>query len=90
MQRCPKCGYRDRVDWPGILWVLAFGFLYLVFVLTAERAPRSYRFMGFVAFLLFTAGTGWRALRGQKDRSEYLKLNPPVRERVKNQAEPSQ
>ncbi len=85
MRRCPKCGYREGPDWPAVLWVLAFGFLYVVFI--ASDAPRGYRLMGFVAFLLFLAGTAWKAFRDDRSRREYLKLHPPITERMKGSFE---
>jgi hypothetical protein len=92
MQRCPKCGYREGTDWPGILWAVAFSVLYLVFIVVPDHLPKSYRFAGLVAFLLFQAGTVWKARREKKYRDEYLRLNPGPAERVKNhlKASPSQ
>jgi hypothetical protein len=71
MQKCPKCGYNDGVDWPVILWVVAFGFLYLVFIGAADFAPRSYRLLGGAAFTLFSAGTVWKALRDRQRRRRH-------------------
>jgi len=84
MQRCPKCGHRRGVDWPAVLWTVAFGILYLVFVVIPDHVPKSYRLAGLAAYLLFMAGGVWKGFRDKRDRSEYLKLNPPITERVKD------
>jgi hypothetical protein len=84
MHQCPKCGYREGTDWPGILWVLAFTALYVIFIIVPDHVPMSYRFAGLLAFFLFQAGTFWKARREKKNRDEYLKLNLGPAERVKN------
>jgi len=84
MQRCPKCGYREGIDWPSILMVIAFGFLYCGFIVMADFAPRSWRWAGLAAVLIFGAGTTWRSLRNKRIDSEYKKLHPPITERVKD------
>jgi len=93
MQRCPKCGYRDRVDWSWILCSVAFVLLYFASIFGADRIPTSYRTMvfaaRFAAFLLFMAGTVWKGLRNKRDRDEYLKLNPSVTDRVKAHIRPT-
>jgi hypothetical protein len=86
MQICPKCGYCKGVDWPVILWAGAFWMLYVMFIVSV---PRNYRLMGSAPFFLFLAGTIWGSLRNTKDRSEYLKLNPSVTERVKAHIRPT-
>jgi hypothetical protein len=75
MQRCPKCGYRDSVDWPAILSIAAVSFLYMVFMVAGDFVPKGYRLLGLVAYLLFLAATAWRALRNSRDKREYLKLH---------------
>jgi hypothetical protein len=70
VQRCPNCGYRERYDWPAMLWVVAFGLLYFVFVAVAAR---NFRFTGLVAFLLFLMASTWNMLRNERNRREYLK-----------------
>ena len=69
MQRCPKCGYREKYDWPAILWIV--GILYLVFISTG--APRGLRFTGLVAFLLFLVASVWNMIRNERNRRDYLK-----------------
>jgi hypothetical protein len=98
MQRCPKCGYRDRVDWPAILWRVAFGLLYSMllfeFYFGCEHLPRtrSYRLVelvvGSCSCLLFGFGDTWKRLRDKRDRNEYLKQDPSPTERVKNHIKP--
>jgi hypothetical protein len=68
MQKCPKCGYDEGVDWPVLLWVVSFTVLYIVFIAAADYAPRNYRFMGYGAFTIFTAGTLWKVLRNRAKR----------------------
>jgi len=65
MQRCPKCGYTERVDWPGILGVIAFALLLLVWIL-GNYEPRELRGWGVVALILFSASSVWRALKLKK------------------------
>ena len=71
MQRCPKCGYREKYDWPAILTVMAFGLLYVAFV--ALHGAKNYQLLGLVAFLLFLGAGAWNMLRNEKNRREYLK-----------------
>jgi hypothetical protein len=89
MQKCPKCGYQERADWPAILWVVAFSVLYLVFIVLPVQVPKSYRLAGLAAFLLFQAGTIWKTLRDKRFRDEYRKLNPTPTDRVKDHLRPS-
>ena len=74
MQRCPKCGYRERYDWPAMLSVLAFALLYLVFVAAAPHVSRSYRLLALVAFVMFMAASAWNMLRNERNRREYLRV----------------
>ena len=74
MQRCPKCGYRERYDWPAMLSVVAFGLLYMVFTAVAPQVSRSYRLWALVCFGLFLAANAWNMLRNEKNRREYLKV----------------
>jgi hypothetical protein len=89
MQRCPKCGYRDRMDLPWILSAVAFLLLYWAFVFAGGHPPMSYRIMGSAALLLFMAGGIWRGFRNKKNHDEYLKLRPPVTGRVKAHIRPT-
>lgn len=87
MHRCPKCGYREKYDWPATLLVIAFFALYIVFVglEVEEHVSRSYRLMGLGAFLLFLAANMWNMLRNVRSSRDYQKLHPlAVTERVKD------
>jgi len=83
MQRCPKCGYREGVDWLSILWILAFTFASCSFY-----GPKSYLLRA-VASLLFAAGIFWRAVRDSRNYHEYRKLHPIPTDRVKDHLRPS-
>jgi len=89
MQRCPKCGYREGTDWLSILCIVAVGLLYVAFILVADGGPRDIRAMGLAAYLFFIAATIWKGLREKRSRKEYLKLHPPVTERMKSHIKPS-
>ena len=93
MQRCPKCGYRERFDWPTVLWGVGFFVLYLALTFSQDYVPRRYRvwtiLIGLFGFLLFNAGTIWRAKRLAHDQVEYLKSHPGPIERVKNHVRPN-
>ncbi len=56
-----------------MLWVVAFGLLYFVFVAVAANVSRNYRLTGLAAFLLFLMASTWNMLRNEKNRREYLK-----------------
>ena len=84
MQRCPKCGHRRGADGPVMLWTAAFGILYFVFLVIPDHVLKSYRLAGLAAYVLFMTGSVWKGFRDKRDCSEYLKLNPPVTERVKD------
>ena len=77
MQRCPKCGYRERIDWPGILGVLAFGLLYVVWML-GNYSPRELRGLGLAAMVLFVIASIWKVLRIKACRSS-VESNPVQR-----------
>ena len=81
MQKCPKCGYNEGVDWPGILLIAAFG---LVSFTGGFDVPRIARLGSGVSWLLFAAAIIWRSAREDKNRVEHLKLHPPDAERAKN------
>jgi hypothetical protein len=89
MQTCPRCGYSRKVDWPVILWMLAFTVLYLVFMITSDHLAKSYRLAGFAAYFLFWVGIVWKNFKDKKDHDEYLKLNPSVTDRVKAHITPT-
>ncbi len=88
MQRCPKCGYRE-IDWPGLLIVVAFGFLYVVFIVTADFAPRNYRLVGSAAFVVYLIAVVWNGIRNARNYREYRRLHPTPTDRVKEHLKPS-
>jgi hypothetical protein len=75
MQRCPKCGYRQRLDWPSVLPGISFCILYVLLMLTEGYLPRVYRIwvdvICFLAFLLFLTGTWWRGYRARMEEIEH-------------------
>jgi hypothetical protein len=73
MQRCPKCGYSERVDWPGILGIVAFFLLYFVWMIGDYR-PRDLRGLGLAALILFLAASTWKVLKLKASRR--LKSGP--------------
>jgi len=89
MKRCPKCGYKEGIDWPYVLEVVAFGFLLMVFILTADFAPRGYRLAGLAAFFLFTIAGTWSGIRSARNDREYRKVHPTPVDRVKDHLKPS-
>jgi hypothetical protein len=76
MQRCPKCGYREGVDWPALLQVIAFCVLYLVWML-GDYGPRELRGLGLATMILFCVGTIWRVLRLKSFKAEIVKGSIP-------------
>lgn len=66
MQRCPKCGYSERVDWPGLLGLIAFLVLYSVWML--DYRPRELRGLGLAAFIAFLASNVWRILKSKDSK----------------------
>ena len=75
MQRCPKCGYVERFDWPTLLWGLSCGILYVLVMVVEDYAPRHVRIwvsaIGLFCFLMFIAGTLWREYRKRMDKLQY-------------------
>ncbi len=75
MQRCPKCGYRGRFDWPTMLWAVSCGILYLTLLFTEVDVLRISRIwvvlIGGFGFLLFSAGTIWRMYRSRMEDVQY-------------------
>jgi hypothetical protein len=84
MQRCPKCGYREGLDWPWILSYIAFAFLDIVFTSSRVHMPRTYWMLGTAACALFLTAMAWREFRNRRTRREYEKLHPPITERLKD------
>lgn len=78
MQRCPKCGYRDAIDWPAILGFFAFAILYAVFLMAVEPSNQNLRVVALAAWLVFLAAFLWREMRKRKDELEYFKDHPPA------------
>jgi len=74
MHRCPQCGYKDRPDWPLVLWVIAFFALYLVWML-GEYQPRDLRWDRARSVLLFTVG-GLRLAFRYPARPTMLRSKP--------------
>jgi len=76
MQRCPKCGYSERFDWPTALWGAGCSILYFLLMLVEDYVPRIYRIwviaIGSFGFLLFIAGILWRAYRSRMENAQYL------------------
>ena len=84
MQKCPKCGYDEGADWPQIMMLLSFYLLFVVYIVSADFAPRNWRFIGMTAFLGFSVGQMWGMLRRSRAQAEYLKLHPPPSQRGKD------
>jgi hypothetical protein len=76
MQRCPKCGYNEGTDWFRILGVISVGLLYVIYTISADSTPKSWRLIGLFAYLTFMAGGLWRGIKDKRNRDEYLKLHP--------------
>ena len=83
MRRCPQCGYNEGTDWFRALSVLAFGLLYLIYIVSADSTPK-WRLIGLIAYLTFMAGGFWRGIKDKKNHDEYLKLHPSPTQRVKD------
>jgi len=76
MQRCPKCGYRERFDWSLLLLAASCGVLYVALMLVqVDVVPRSYRIWvsvaGFFGFFMCIAGILGRAYRRRMEDLEY-------------------
>ncbi len=75
MHRCPKCGYRERFDWPAVLVGASCGILFVLLTLVEDYVPRIYRIwviaIGLFAFLLFVAGTLWKGYRDRMEDVQY-------------------
>jgi hypothetical protein len=81
MQKCPKCGYNEGADWPGLLLMAAF---FLVSLVAGIWGPRIVQLACAGGWFLFLAAIIWRASRDDRNRVEHLKLHPPDAERAKN------
>ena len=64
MQRCPKCGYRERFDWPMILRGLIF--LALCAVVIFGGAPKEYRSTALAAMVLFSLVQWWESSKSRR------------------------
>jgi hypothetical protein len=81
MEKCPKCGYSEGRDWPGILLMLAFFLVSLV--ADWGFGAKSVRLASAGSGFLFVAAIVWKSAREDKNRVEYLKSHPPDKERPK-------
>jgi hypothetical protein len=81
MQKCPKCGYNEGTDWPGLLLMAAYG---LVSVVAGIGGPRIVQLGCAGGSFLFFAAIIWRSAREDRNRVECLKLHPPDAERAKS------
>ena len=79
MPRCPKCGHDEVPDWSRVVGVFAVSLLYLIYLVTADSTPRSWRFVALSAYLVFTLGTIWYGIKQKRIRDEHLKLHPTLR-----------
>jgi len=85
MQRCPKCGYRQRLDWLGIVPRVSVCILFLLVMFIGNYAPGGYRMLvvviGGLAFLLFVFAVWWKEHRDRMEeidnerRQQLQKLN---------------
>jgi hypothetical protein len=71
MQKCPKCGYRERFDWASILRTLIFLGLCLVLIFTTSR---EYRLIGDGAIVLFMSVQLWESSKTRTLNSKLVKL----------------
>jgi|HubBroStandDraft_6_1064221.scaffolds.fasta_scaffold10319_2 hypothetical protein len=69
MHRCPKCGYRERFNWPTILRGLVFYGLCLALIL---GAPRKYRLIALGAMMLFSLVQLWESSRSGRNLDSKL------------------
>jgi len=82
MQRCPKCGFNEGVDWPVMLFILAFGILQIAFILALDFVPHveklPYKVCGIAAMVVYASGVIWLSLRRNKSYREYKRLQGNV------------
>lgn len=88
MQKCPKCGYNEGVDWPTALMIASCSALYIAFLLGTDEAPKGLRMFGLASYLVFSVGTAWKASRKKRAHDEYLRLHPGPAERLKAHIKP--
>ncbi len=84
MQKCPHCGYDEGTDWARVSGVVAVGLLYVIYIVSADQTPKSWRLVGLLAYLIFIFGGVWRGIKDKRNRDEYLRLHPLPAQRVKN------
>ena len=69
MQRCPKCGYHQRLDWPALVSGLV-SYVVCAALIFGTWKPK-YREIGFGALLLFSLVRLWMMRDGN---SEHMTL----------------
>lgn len=70
------------------LWGLAFFVLFVMGFLDEDISTRTREWMVLASFFLLMVGTIWRGIRTKRNEREYLKLHPPVTERLKDHFRP--
>ena len=75
MRVCPKCGYKEGINWPAVLWIVAFYSLYFIWML-GDYHPREPRQYGLAALMVFNAGVVWNAVRGLKHARQHKQIHP--------------
>jgi hypothetical protein len=74
MQKCPRCGYDEGVDWPEKLIYLAFAILWVGFAFP-DHVSRRLELLRIVAMALWLAGVIWKSSRYKKLQREHEKLH---------------
>jgi hypothetical protein len=77
MQKCPKCGYNEGPDWPGLFLLLAFAVVALGAEILDVPIPKSLRVSGWFFVVVSFA---WRAVRVSGNRIERSELHPAATE----------
>ena len=77
MQKCPKCGYNEGPDWPGLFLLLAFGVVASGAEILGVPIPQSLRVAG---WFFVVVSLDWRAARVSGNRAEYSELHLPATE----------